>query len=636
MEVGDQIGAYVVERRLGRGGFGETYLVADHRGARAVLKVLIEDGLDDLDAIERFRRELQACHLINSKYVARPLDSDLDASPRWITFEYVEGEDLRDAIRRGIDEDAIANILAEIAQAICDMDHHGIVHRDLKPENIRIGSASSATVIDLGLAKYSEWSTITCGPAGTWRYMAPEIVTSPDQATSACDVWALGMMVAELAGGRHPLRDFRDHQIPGLLSEGIDLPMPTLPVEWLGVARACLRPEPHFRPSPPRLKAAIEAAVLLGAPKTHSNGGLIRRDGLRHIVAIIECAPGGRTSWEVLRGLLEAGDQDALSHGLGNAGSTRTNVAIAELAVARGHAGEVADYVTDPARLGTYERSVLHFAVRAAEASDWEAMKKFLTAADQRRLTWQQLTTMRSHAESAGETAVADWLDDLEAKRGVRYPSSHTQAVERDILMLRRRISRGDVEGAVRVVSRYTGPGRWVFWSHALERCIELNRAETFCALLLRASQEEWFDALLASHFRPQHTLNSFERNSRERFIYVESEEFAGALYPLLGSLVEIEQLGNAEFDAWLRQARFIGAAYIGESQEVLAALTDPWPEPVIEHATFTAACSGHLDLAQKVFRSMPESVEKSFTAEYARGIYLGALSPVPSPPSAG
>lgn len=69
MDTGDEVGPYVVERRLGRGGFGDTYLVIDDRGTRAALKVLIEYGVDDSDAIERFRREMRACQLVNSTYV---------------------------------------------------------------------------------------------------------------------------------------------------------------------------------------------------------------------------------------------------------------------------------------------------------------------------------------------------------------------------------------------------------------------------------------------------------------------------------------------------------------------------------------------------------------------------------------
>src|SRR5690606_20363978 len=125
-----------------------------------------------------------------------------------ILMEYVPGGTLRDLIdrERAMPPAAAVKIGLELADALARAHHLGIIHRDLKPENVLIATDGTPRLTDFGLAFASQEGTRLTKPGGlvgTVAYLSPEICMG-DQPSPADDLWALGVMLAEMLTGRHP------------------------------------------------------------------------------------------------------------------------------------------------------------------------------------------------------------------------------------------------------------------------------------------------------------------------------------------------------------------------------------------------------------------------------------------------
>src|SRR6185295_15868596 len=145
---------YVIERELGRGGMATVYLAHDLRHDRPVaLKVLHPDLAHALGP-ERFQREIRLAARLQHPHILTVLDSGEAAGHLWFTMPFVEGESLRDRLRREKQlpvEDAL-RIAREAADALDYAHQQGIVHRDIKPENILL-AGRHALVADFGIAR---------------------------------------------------------------------------------------------------------------------------------------------------------------------------------------------------------------------------------------------------------------------------------------------------------------------------------------------------------------------------------------------------------------------------------------------------------------------------------------------------
>ena len=215
---GDQVAHYRIVSRLGEGGMGEVYLATDTRLDRSVaLKVLPTAVAHDPMRMERFDREAKAASALNHPNVAHIYEIGEDRGIHFLVMEFIEGQ----ALDRRIDERALpvpelAEIGAQIADALDAAHAKGIVHRDIKPANIIITPRGIAKVLDFGLAKVAE----PRGPAletqmetralsaagsliGTVEYMSPEqaLGRPVDHRT---DLFSLGVVLYQMATGRLP------------------------------------------------------------------------------------------------------------------------------------------------------------------------------------------------------------------------------------------------------------------------------------------------------------------------------------------------------------------------------------------------------------------------------------------------
>ena len=201
---------YVVERMLGHGGMGIVFLARDRKHAqRAVaLKVLRPDVAAVLGA-ERFVGEIRIAALLNHPHIVPVFDSGEADGLLYYVMPVVEGETLRERLRRG-PSPALAEIVRigwGVTSALSYAHQHGIVHRDIKPENI-ILSGEEAIVTDFGIALAVRAAVGNATPVGlmlgTPGYVSPEQATGAPDVDGRTDVYGLGAVLYEMIVGDSP------------------------------------------------------------------------------------------------------------------------------------------------------------------------------------------------------------------------------------------------------------------------------------------------------------------------------------------------------------------------------------------------------------------------------------------------
>jgi len=201
------IGDWKIIEFLGNGGMGMVVLGTHaETGKQAAIKLLLPDSLNNKDALNRFRKEINALKSINSPHVAEFLDySDNPKSP-WYALEYVSDFSLLDTMKMHgkFSDEAWWNLAKGILKAVEAIHNAGVIHRDLKPANIMM-SKSGPKIIDFGLAKaFAASSVLTqtthSATAGTIAYMAPEQHEGLLYTTEKSDIYSIGITLIEAAG----------------------------------------------------------------------------------------------------------------------------------------------------------------------------------------------------------------------------------------------------------------------------------------------------------------------------------------------------------------------------------------------------------------------------------------------------
>jgi serine/threonine-protein kinase len=211
---GKQIGAYRIEREIGRGGMGAVYLAsrADGEFNRKVAVKLIKRGLDTDEIVRRFRHERQILANLNHPNITKLLDGGTtrDGLP-YLVMDYVEGVPLnRYADEENLALDARLELFLEVCAAVAYAHRNLIVHRDLKPSNILVGADGAPKLLDFGIAKLlaADAAPLTRQTINDINVMTPEYA-SPEQVrgenvTTATDVYSLGIVLYELLTGARP------------------------------------------------------------------------------------------------------------------------------------------------------------------------------------------------------------------------------------------------------------------------------------------------------------------------------------------------------------------------------------------------------------------------------------------------
>ena len=295
MQAGDRLGEYVLQERIGEGGFGEVWKASNPDLAGPVVAIKVPTKPDCAAAL---RREGALQNVVDHPNVVRTITVNAAHDPPYLVSEYVPGESLRrrlDRTKRLAPVDALG-ILAQVLSALDAAHRAGVVHRDVKPENVLLGPDGVAKLSDFGLGRITESVASSMalsrgrslteggGIVGTYHYMSPEQMKG-QPVDLRSDLYACGVMLYEmLTGEAHPIR------IP---VEGVSQPISA-------IVDQALRSDPIKRfQSAAHMTSALEAAVP-HVPLIDSDGRFVGKAAGRPS-GTIEAdtdAPGG---WAALR-----------------------------------------------------------------------------------------------------------------------------------------------------------------------------------------------------------------------------------------------------------------------------------------------------------------------------------------------
>ena len=266
------LGRYRPLRPLGSGGSGSVWLVRDEQAARNVaLKVVALEG----KAGSRAEREVEAGTRLRHPRCLRALALARDERHVYVTYPYVSGTTLRDALRRGeLDPPGAVEAAAQVLEALGHAHAKGIVHRDVKPANVMLEASEgvSVRVLDFGLAQLSEAETLTAAGdvPGTLAYIAPERLDGK-AATGAADVWSVGVILWEALAGRHPFWAASPLETARRIRAGappLASQRPELPHELCAAVDRMLALEPRRRPRAERVAGVLRTALRPRAERT--------------------------------------------------------------------------------------------------------------------------------------------------------------------------------------------------------------------------------------------------------------------------------------------------------------------------------------------------------------------------------
>ncbi len=263
---------YEIVRRLGAGGSGVVYLATDTLLQRPVVLKILRTGLLSAEQMRStVLREARMASAIEHPNVCAIYEVGESGEEAYIVMQYVPGQSLDQLIARGpANLQLVLSVGIQVADGLQAAHSIGIFHRDLKPQNVMLTDGGLAKILDFGLARRLRPDEAGFDPAkpalakdasiaatytargGTIRYMAPEqFVTG--QSSVQSDVWALGVILYELASGRHPFArpDAEDFQAIRAIqfSDPPDLSgiVPGISPELKSVIATCLEKNPASR-----------------------------------------------------------------------------------------------------------------------------------------------------------------------------------------------------------------------------------------------------------------------------------------------------------------------------------------------------------------------------------------------------
>lgn len=201
---------YEIVRTIGEGGMANVYLAIDSILDRKVaVKVLRGDLANDEKFVRRFQREANAASRLSHPNIVEIYDVGEDNGKYFIVMEYVEGQTLKNLIKRrgGLTLPEVMDIMLQLTSGMACAHESYIIHRDIKPQNIMILDDGRIKITDFGIAQTLNSSdlTQTNSVMGSVHYLPPEQANG-GASTLKCDIYSLGILMYELITGRVPFK----------------------------------------------------------------------------------------------------------------------------------------------------------------------------------------------------------------------------------------------------------------------------------------------------------------------------------------------------------------------------------------------------------------------------------------------
>ena len=258
-------GRYRLVSLLGRGGMGEVYRADDLTLDHPVALKFLPEGIAVSDArLAQFHNELRVARQVSHKNVCRLYDLGDADGRRFLTMEYVDGEDLSTSLRRfgRMPPDKAVQIARQLCAGVAAAHERGVLHRDLKPANVMLDGNGDVRITDFGIATAA--ADVGAEIAGTPQYMAPELLAGKP-ASIKSDLYALGLILFEVFTGKR----LYDGKTLAEMRQAHTTPITTTPSSIVRdldpaierVILRCLEKDPDRRPS----SALTVAASLPGA-----------------------------------------------------------------------------------------------------------------------------------------------------------------------------------------------------------------------------------------------------------------------------------------------------------------------------------------------------------------------------------
>jgi hypothetical protein len=319
---------FEIEARLGSGGFGTVYRAWDRTLERDVAVKVIET---DRGSGPRIKREAQAAARLNHPGIVTLFEfTHHEFGPEggraFLVSELVDGETLRELIDRDLVNDReVAEIGADICEALDHAHSRGVVHRDIKPANLMVPRRpGGAKLMDFGIARITDAEDLTAAGdvLGTLSYMPPEQAEGLQVGPSG-DVYSLALTLFEAWTGRNPRRRESPGATVRAMTEEIPLlsrERPDLPAPLTDVLDSCLDQDPDLRPGVETLGGALEESLDFlddsdrgRVPRTPRRFALTSAPGERDLALAASAAIAGGTCATVM---ILSGEADPASVGL--------------------------------------------------------------------------------------------------------------------------------------------------------------------------------------------------------------------------------------------------------------------------------------------------------------------------------
>jgi eukaryotic-like serine/threonine-protein kinase len=256
LEVGTVLGSrYEIQKLLGMGGMGAVYKAHDLEVDRTVgLKVIRPDLSGNPAILARFKQELVLARQVTHRNIIRIYDLNEADGVKFITMEFIEGEDLRSILTRSgkVTPKEAISIMRQACTGLLAAHQEGVIHRDLKPGNIMQDASGRVVIMDFGLAKtiQGDGMTQTGMMIGTMEYMSPEQAMG-SELDARSDIFTMGLIFYELLTGNIPFR--AESAIASLVKRTQEraVPLsdvdPTIPPALSMIAAKCLERDRNAR-----------------------------------------------------------------------------------------------------------------------------------------------------------------------------------------------------------------------------------------------------------------------------------------------------------------------------------------------------------------------------------------------------
>ena len=256
LQTGEVLAArYEILQLLGEGGMGAVYKARDRELDRFVaLKLIRPELAANPSIVARFKQELLLSQQVTHKNVVRIYDLGDSDGIKFITMEFVEGQDLRELIfeKKKFAPDDAVQIVQQVCRALDAAHSVAVIHRDLKPQNVMRDKTGRILVMDFGMARTVEGDGMTQTGAlvGTMEYMSPEQALGKDL-DQRSDLFAVGLILYELLTGEMPFK--AESALASLIKRNQERAMPvsdhdgTIPRALSNIVSKCLERDPALR-----------------------------------------------------------------------------------------------------------------------------------------------------------------------------------------------------------------------------------------------------------------------------------------------------------------------------------------------------------------------------------------------------